>query len=160
MRKGATFSKGDDRRHRYALWRIWDDELPLVNFIGINPSTATHRDDDPTLRRCADFARRWGFGGVVMTNLFSFRHPNRNVMRRQPDRVGPRTNLHLVQWARRAGRVVAAWGADRICAEREGTVLGLLADMDIWCLRLTAGERPEHPLYVPAATQPRIYRPR
>lgn len=95
-----------------------------------------------------------------MTNLLSFRHPDRDVMRRQPDRVGPRTNLHLVRWARRAGRVVAAWGADRVCAERDAIVLGLLADMDVWCLRLTASRRPEHPLYVPAATKPRIYRPR
>lgn len=38
MRKGATFSGGDNRRHRYALWRIRDEDLPLVNFIGINPS--------------------------------------------------------------------------------------------------------------------------
>jgi hypothetical protein len=42
-------------------------------FIGLNPSTADERQDDPTIRRCIRFARDWGHGGLVMANVFPFR---------------------------------------------------------------------------------------
>ena len=53
----AFFSK--DRLYRYALWRIWDNELPKVLFIGLNPSTADEVKDDPTIRRCIRYALDW-----------------------------------------------------------------------------------------------------
>ena len=65
---GANFSRC--RRYRYTLWRRWDPERPLVMIIGLNPSTADACQDDPTIRRCIGFARVWGYGGLVVTNLF------------------------------------------------------------------------------------------
>jgi hypothetical protein len=56
---GAAFS--EDRRHRYELWRIWDRKVRKMVVIGLNPSTADETKNDPTIRRCIDFARRWGF---------------------------------------------------------------------------------------------------
>ena len=38
MRSGAHFSRC--RQFRYALWREWDQTLPVVMMIGLNPSTA------------------------------------------------------------------------------------------------------------------------
>ena len=43
MNKGAEFSPC--KKYRYKLWRIWDDTLPLVMFIGLNPSTADEIND-------------------------------------------------------------------------------------------------------------------
>lgn len=43
---GATFS--GDRTYRYSLWRIWDRSLPLVMFIGLNPSKANLTPNTPT----------------------------------------------------------------------------------------------------------------
>ena len=71
----ATFS--DDRVHRYALWRIWDESLPKVLFIGLNPSTATETKNDPTIRRCMGYAKDWGYGGYIMGNIFAFRSSDR-----------------------------------------------------------------------------------
>jgi hypothetical protein len=64
------------RTHRYTLWRIWDHMFctDYVQFIGLNPSTADESQDDPTVRRCIDFAKRWGAGALCMTNIFAFRH--------------------------------------------------------------------------------------
>ena len=41
----------DDKKYRYLLTRIWDNDKRMVNFIGLNPSTADQIDNDPTMRR-------------------------------------------------------------------------------------------------------------
>jgi hypothetical protein len=45
----------------------------MICFIGLNPSTADAEVNDPTIRRCIGFAHDWGFGGLLMLNLFAFR---------------------------------------------------------------------------------------
>ena len=47
-------------------------EHPLILFIGLNPSTADETKNDPTIRRCINFAKDWGYGGVMIANLFAF----------------------------------------------------------------------------------------
>jgi hypothetical protein len=46
-KSGAVFS--DCRKFRYALWRMWDGDKPLVMIIGLNPSTADEKVNDPTI---------------------------------------------------------------------------------------------------------------
>ena len=58
------------RRYRYTLWREWTlpieqwDPSRYAVFIGLNPSTADELVNDPTIRRCIDFANRWGYGAL------------------------------------------------------------------------------------------------
>ncbi len=66
---GAVFA--EERTHRLYLWRRWSTEKPWLMFIGLNPSTADERLNDPTIRRCIGFAERWGYGGMFMCNVFS-----------------------------------------------------------------------------------------
>lgn len=73
----AEFSP--DRRYRYILTRRWSP-APMLGCIGLNPSTADELQDDPTVRRWMGFARRDGFGGIVVGNLFAFRATNPRVM--------------------------------------------------------------------------------
>ena len=63
---GAEFS--EDRKYRFCLFRIWDRNLPLVMFIGLNPSTANETDSDPTIRSCGRIAKANGYGGFYMMN--------------------------------------------------------------------------------------------
>lgn len=72
---GAVFSD-ENRKFRYALWRIWDITLDGLLFIGLNPSTAEHVKDDPTVRRLIGFAKTWGFGSLFVGNLFSLVTPD------------------------------------------------------------------------------------
>jgi hypothetical protein len=51
---GAAFSPC--RRWRYLLWRRWDGERPAVNFLMLNPSTATECKLDPTCARAREYA--------------------------------------------------------------------------------------------------------
>ena len=69
MEKGAIIS--DCSKYRYSLWRIWDKEKPIFTFIGLNPSTADHIQDDPTINRCINFAKSWG---VVASTWLIFLH--------------------------------------------------------------------------------------
>ena len=50
-KSGAVFS--DCRKFRYALWRMWDEDKPLVMIIGLNPSTADEKVNDPTIKPAA-----------------------------------------------------------------------------------------------------------
>jgi hypothetical protein len=132
--------------YRYALWRTWDETRPAVLFVALNPSTADHRRDDPTIRRCIGFARSWGYGGLLVANLFAYRTPHPRILRAAPDPVGPRNDRWISRLAREAAFVVAAWGADGDFRGRADEVLHRVRDCQ--CLGLTSAGAPRHPLYV------------
>ena len=53
----ATFSSCG--KYRYTLGRVWDADKPLLLFVMLNPSTADSYKNDPTVRRCIKWARRY-----------------------------------------------------------------------------------------------------
>ena len=153
-RATATFSA--DRRHRYLLTRHWSSAAGRVNFIMLNPSTADAFVLDPTNRRCVGFARDWGFGGLVTTNVFAWRSTDPKGLRVTDDPVGPANDEFIVESARSCELVVAAWGVHAVLGEREAQVRSLLRDagVEVQVLRLTKQGHPGHPLYVAADTRP------
>lgn len=148
---GARFSHC--RLYRYQLWRIWDTSRPYLNVVGLNPSTADETKDDPTIRCCKDFARRWGYGGLYMTNIFAFRATLPKDMKQASDPIGAENNYWLQQTAARAGLVVAAWGVHGGFKGRDQAVMELIPDLH--CFRKTqSGRMPAHPLYLPRHLTP------
>ena len=119
MRTEAFFSP--DRRYRYWLLRVWDESLPVMAFIGLNPSTADETADDPTIRKCIKYAKAWGFGGLLMLNVYSFRATNPDDMWRARAHgvdiigTGGNTCQHLVEYLEKfkAKRQIAAWGSGK-----------------------------------------------
>ncbi|MBB3167330.1 DUF1643 domain-containing protein [Simiduia aestuariiviva] len=146
------------RTYRYALWRTWDDNLPPVMFIGLNPSTADEQQDDPTLRRCINFAKSWGYGGVIMANLFAFRATDPAHMKQAEDPVGPQNNRWLRKLAQQSALVVAAWGNDGDYRQRATQVCQRIANLH--CLKINGSGAPGHPLYQRANCQPLPYAPK
>ena len=59
--------------YRYWLTRTWNPRRATLCWVLLNPSTADADRDDPTIRRCQGFARSWGYGGIVVVNLFAYR---------------------------------------------------------------------------------------
>lgn len=140
--------------YRYRLDRQWA-EGPKVAFVMLNPSTADAEFDDPTIRRCKSFARDWGFGGIIVGNLFALRSTNPDALREHADPVGPENDTHLIEIACEAQRIVCAWGVHGVLMDRSTTVRALLLDYaHLSVLRLTAAGLPGHPLYVPGNTRP------
>lgn len=66
---GAEFSECG--KYRYKLWRIWDEDKPLIMCIGLNPSTANADKNDPTIRILRKFLSKLGYGGFYMCNLYA-----------------------------------------------------------------------------------------
>jgi len=151
MRSGANFSRC--RAFRYALWREWDASGPGLMLIGLNPSTADARNNDPTIRRCIGFARDWGFGRVHVLNLFAYRATYPDDLKAASDPVGPRNDLWLRKVARRCDRVVACWGNDGAFMGRSARVRAMLGDR-LEIIRLNGSGEPAHPLYLPATLKP------
>lgn len=150
--RGAVLS--ECTRYRYRLWRIWDDDLAPTAFVMLNPSTADASADDPTIRRCVGFAKRWGAGGIVVVNLFAFRatDPEKLVEAHANgvDVVGPEAAHHLDAVFSVADVVVCAWGAHPIAGPaRIAHVLGRIPrSTEVVCLGKTQGGAPRHPLYL------------
>lgn len=150
-KRTAEFSA--DRVYRYTLDIVWDESLPMVQFIGLNPSTADEFKDDPTVRRCKQFARNWGYGGMVMTNLFAFRSTDPIPMKRHPQPIGEKqgdaeeNDAALYRTHLRCDKTVAAWGNHGLHLDRWLFVSELIPEL--WCFRITKAGQPEHPLYMP-----------
>jgi hypothetical protein len=76
--------------YRYMLTRKWEPSCYSLPIIMLNPSTADAREDDPTIRRCMSFARREGYGGIWVQNLFAYRATSPAAMKAATDPFGPR----------------------------------------------------------------------
>lgn len=155
---GATFS--ECRRYRYTLWRRFSFECPLDRmcaFICLNPSVADETLDDPTIRRCIGFSRKWGFEGYVMLNLFAFRATDPKVMKAANMPVGPLSDAAIDFCVERCGRVVTAWGNHGTHQGRAIEVLGRIRNKGIYHLGLSRSHCPKHPLYLKADTLPILW---
>jgi len=142
---GAVFSPC--RRYRYVLWRTWDANQPRVNFVGLNPSTADEVSDDPTMRRCRQFATDWGYGGFIMTNLFAFRATRPHDLKSATEPIGTDNDLWLIRAAGEAEAVVFAWGVHGVYLGRDAAVVKQIGRRG-HCIGVTKHGLPAHPLYL------------
>lgn len=145
--KGAWISEGTGV-YRYALWRIWDHTLPVLNICGLNPSTADARKDDPTIRREIYFAKRDGFGGIIKINLFAYRATNPAELLRADHPIGFHNEALHHAAAKSSSPMLCAWGANM--GDRAYFTLAMFRSRgtDLRCLGLTRNGYPRHPLYV------------
>lgn len=155
-----------DHRYRYRLGRRWGHGSTCA-FIGLNPSTADHVLDDPTIRKCITLARAWGHDAIEVVNLFGFRTAYPKELRRAHrdsgslERVvGAENDDHVRYVLSRAARIVAAWGRHEIAGEthRDRRVCAIaLEHGDVFCLGHTQNGEPRHPLYMPNDTEPQLW---
>jgi hypothetical protein len=122
----------------------------------LNPSTADHQNDDPTIRRCIGFAMHWGYGAVAVGNLFAFRTPSPRVLRQAAQPVGRNNDRWLQRLAAESSRVIAAWGNHGSFLGRDAQVRGLLGPL--YAFSLTQQGQPRHPLYLPNSARFRRWR--
>ena len=151
---GAMFSAC--RRWRYLLWRRWDAKKPLANFLMLNPSTADEFQLDPSCTRARNYAERWGFGGVLITNIFAWRSTDPFALKVVEDPVGRGNDRAILKAAREAKLVVCAWGNHGEHLERAARVRKILEEnrVSLHALRLNGSGHPAHPLYLPGSLKP------
>jgi hypothetical protein len=151
-----------DLKYRYQLTRCWDPEATLLAWIMLNPSTADGVSDDPTIRRCISFARRWGYGGIQVCNLFALRSPTPRVLESAADPVGPANDTWLIGTLLKGNPVIAAWGACQVALQRRRATyvretLFAQSGHNVFCLGLTATGQPKHPLFTRNDTAPKPF---
>jgi hypothetical protein len=145
-----------DGVYRYSLLRWWDNENPVRDaWVMLNPSTADHAVNDPTVVRCIGFCRSFGSGGFWVGNQQAYRATKPKAMwdarKRGIDIIGPENDGWLIAHAMRAvetgGKVIVAWGANAE-TQRTWKVCKILRDYPLWCIGTTKDGQPRHPLMV------------
>lgn len=177
--RGAELSR--DEVYRWTLWRQWALERGTVAWLMLNPSTADAMTDDPTVRRCTLFSQAWGYGRLMIVNLYPFRSSSPVQCRRWsrwedrgPDwsvRDALQENLEVIERAGRGAALrVAAFGAGdwfvdwaEQCAEAFAQP-NACGDLRLFCLGINKDGGPLHPMArgknrVPDDRRPILWRP-
>jgi hypothetical protein len=149
MQRGADISPCG--LYRNTIWCWWGPGA-WVNFCGLNPSKADSKVNDPSFTRMVNFAKAWGYDGLIVTNLFAFRATDPRDMKAAGDPIGPDNDASLKSAYLNSAITVAAWGAHGTYRGRDAVVRKMLPRLHY--LRLTKDGHPRHPLYLPASLRP------
>ena len=151
MKREAIISKCG--KYRYSLVREWNKNKGKVLFIMLNPSTADDKEDDNTIIRCINFAKDWGYGGLMVGNLFAYRttYPKELFKTKEPE--GKENLKYIKQMIKDADLVICAWG------NNQGSPPKYLREItDLYYLKLVDnGTTPGHPLTLKKDTKPKKF---
>ncbi len=145
----------DDQKYRYFLTRDLPNDFDEVClFIMLNPSTADASINDPTIKRCMDFAASWEYGHLWVGNLFAYRSTDPEVLEGPVDAVGRQNDQWLLRMSQKADLIIAAWGNAGALRDRNLQVQKLIGVDKMRHLGLTQMYQPKHPLYLKKTTLP------
>lgn len=146
----AEFSS--DFKYRWELIIRWKDRGPMLNFLMLNPSTADEMENDPTVERCEQRGRMWGFSGIIVTNLFGFRSTDPSGLYSEPEPVGEFNDNFIGHAYVCCAATVCAWGQHGKHLQRAYNVKKLLMEIGecqkLYYLKLAKDGSPCHPLYL------------
>jgi len=152
----AIFSK--DRIYRYVLTREWDLKKPSLMIISLNPSTADEKINDPTIQRCIGFAKQWGFGKLIVTNLFSFRATSPKDLFKSKNPVGDKNDYWIKKLSKKVNKIVLAYGNYGKFKNRHEKILKIINNP--YCIKESKTGMPMHPLYLKYTKKPIKYHPK
>jgi hypothetical protein len=150
----------DCGQYRYRLERrdVFGDFATAV--IMVNPSTADATENDATIRKLIGFRDRWGWGHLLVGNLFAYRSTDVAQLGKACDPIGPENDYHLWQIINEAQQVVAAWGPTRkqpkALRKRWETVANIVQTLRKPLLSIGEPAKcghPKHPLMLPYALE-------
>lgn len=157
VRGDAVFG-GPNSMYRYELSRVWDDKRPVLMLVMMNPSVADPNMDDPSVAKARRYAENWGFGSLLVGNVFAYRATDQKRLLSIADPVGPENNAHLLAMATRASMILFAYGKpNKRLLYRGPQVARLLAEKYLkkfHVLALSKDGIPKHPLYLKGSLQP------
>ena len=148
LHKTAVISKCE--KYRYKLTRTWDEDKKKVLFIMLNPSTANHIENDLTTIRCINFAEKWGYGGIMIGNIYPFRAKRPKDLKKWLSeghdydfwKSGDDNRNYVEKMAKQADMIVCAWGCNHPGIPEWVDELG-----DLFYLELCKDDiTPKHPL--------------
>lgn len=137
-------------KFRYVLWRTWDEAKPKWMFILLNPSTATHEEDDATISRQITRAKRHGAGGIVVVNTGAIRETDSDAACASPDPIGPNNAYWVKKMIPECDKHICGWGAKAARFGGDTLVRAIFRETEtpLYALKLNADGSPQHPLYI------------
>jgi len=142
------------KKYRYLLGRVVGDSKKVCLFIMLNPSTADAEKNDPTITRCMHYASAWGYGRMVVANLFAYRATQPSELKKVDDPVGPSNTMYLEAILKEVketgGTVVCAWGNHGSLLFQSRKIRSFLKSQGIvpTGLKVNKSGEPSHPLYL------------
>ncbi|MCB1044233.1 MAG: DUF1643 domain-containing protein [Acidobacteria bacterium] len=121
--------------------------------IGLNPSQADETTNDPTIRRIIGFADDWGYGRLLVVNLFAYCATYPSDLRQASDPIGSENDAWIKKAIEASDLTLIAWGNQGLHLGRDRVVLAFLNQPQ--CMGTTQLGAPKHPLYLPKSTKPR-----
>lgn len=153
----------ETKQYRYQFSSEWGNGGKTVTFVMLNPSVGNQKQVDPTLQKCIAYAKRWGYDGLNVVNLFAYISTDPAELKHQIDPVGPDNDRHVLEAIQNSEKVIAAWGQSirtDFVKTRIRETLELLSSVDVYALELTICEEfPKHPLYLRGDLTPRLFYP-
>ncbi len=133
-------------------------------FIGLNPSKANSCKDDATLRRLSSFCDFWGYGNLVVVNLFARISKSSLGLRNFNDPIGDLNDYHInffiAKWSKIPNwDLWLGWGTRGSLRNRNNFAINLIEDyfhfrmdhfpkaMGPLVIGTTKEGHPLHPLY-------------
>ncbi len=152
--------------YRWSLRRKWSkSNKRTLLFVGLNPSIATGEKDDPTLRRLLRFSRGWGYGELIVVNLFARISKTPEVLIKCAEPIGVKNDhelfIQFCNWSQTSWRDLCfGWGERGVLFQRNLEVMEMVKFF--WNVRqlkffdasgpfsmgLTRNGNPRHPLYL------------
>ncbi len=86
-------------KYRFNLTRRISKSPRKIIFIGLNPSRADSKNNDATLTRLLDFSKSWGYGSIIVINLFARISKNPKVLTSCANPIGVSNNVELRKFA-------------------------------------------------------------
>jgi hypothetical protein len=160
MIKEAVLSNCEN--YRYSLTRIWDCSKGKVLFIMLNPSTADANNDDPTITRCINYCKSWGFGGLYVVNLFPFRSKEPGDLLKCENPLGENNSYWIKVAALKSDIIICAWGNSPIVNKLTKKFpnhrpLDTIRIHEMCYLELSKDGTPKHPLYLLKSLNPKSW---
>ncbi len=173
MNSNTVFSLS--KKYRYRLNRRINKSRKEIIFIGLNPSTADEEVNDATLIRLINFSDSWGYGSLVVVNLFARISTSPRFLKSCVNPIGSLNNhvlkKKLKDWSEdEFCDLWLGWGVNGSFMKRDRTILREIqkyslkktkklskAQMPL-ALGLTKGGFPRHPLYMASSSHLQIFR--
>ena len=90
----ASFSSSG--LYRWSLSRRLNNNIRTIIFIVLNPSKASASKNDPTLRRLINLSSSWGYGNLIVVNLFARISSSASFIRRCTDPIGKKNDQEFL----------------------------------------------------------------
>ena len=144
----ATFSKCF--KYRYSLTKKFTTGKGQLLFILLNPSTATEKTYDATIKRCEKRSKLLSFEQFRVCNLFAFRSTQPAELQKVSDPKGPLNDVFLKESIKLSDKIICSWGRFGTLNNRDLEVIQIIKKYKtpVFHLGLTKNNQPRHLLYI------------